>query len=270
VPVDEAYDAWAGRDERVFVHLPLERTLLHGLPSDAKILDLGCGDGSHMELLTSGGRVIGMDVSFAYARQAHHLAPVVVAAGENLPFADASFDLVYLSHVLHHAIDHRAVLSEVERVLRSGGALMLIETCEDNPLMRLARRLRPEWESVPVRSRFRFAELLRDVRGSGLSIESSGQYNVLYWVWGFARRRIRLLERLIRVVIRVELAVARPLRRFSAYGYVIARASPRDRRHERTLGKADAQPPGEGAPNGPRRVAPKRTHVGGSTGAAGD
>jgi hypothetical protein len=102
---------------------------------------------------------------------------------------------------------------------------MLIETCEDNPLMRLARRLRPEWESVPVRSRFRFDELVRDVRGSGLSVESSGQYNVLYWVWGFARRRFRPLERLIRVVIRIELTLARPLRRYAAYGYVVARPS---------------------------------------------
>jgi SAM-dependent methyltransferase len=222
--VDEAYDAWAGRDERVFIHLPLERKLLEGLPPEARILDLGCGDGSHMELLTSGGHVVGMDVSLAYARQAHRLAPVVVAAGENLPFDSGSFDLVYLSHVLHHAIDHRAVLGEVQRVLRPGGALMLIETCEDNPLMRLARRLRPEWESVPVRSRFRFGELVRDVRGSGLSIESSGQYNVVYWIWGYARRRFRPLERLIRVVIRVELMLARPFRHYAAYGYVVARA----------------------------------------------
>ena len=100
---------------------------------------------------------------------------------------------------------------------------MLIETCDDSPLMRVARTLWPQWESVPVRSRFRFAELVADVRGAGFKVEVSQQFNVLYWIWGFARRKFPPLERLLGQVIRVELAAVRHLRRHSAYGYVVAR-----------------------------------------------
>jgi ubiquinone/menaquinone biosynthesis C-methylase UbiE len=222
--MDETHSSWAGRDERVFVHLPLERRLLEGLRPGGSVLDLGCGDGSHMELLSStGGRVIGMDVSLDLLDLARAIAPVVTAAGERLPFADGSFDLVYLSHVLHHAWDPRAVLREIRRVLVPGGALMLIETCEDSPLMRLARTLRPSWESVPVRSRFRYSELVGYVVASGFRIEETGQYNVLYWTWGFVRRLYRPLERLVRLMTTLELIAARWLRRYSAYGYVVAR-----------------------------------------------
>jgi ubiquinone/menaquinone biosynthesis C-methylase UbiE len=226
--MDETYSSWAGRDERVFVHLPLERDLLAGLSSPARILDLGCGEGSHMERLASGGTVVGVDLSLAYLRQARRLGMVTAAEGERLPFADGTFDLVYLSHVLHHAADHRAVLQEIRRVLADEGIVIVIETCEDSPLMRLARSLRPAWESVPVRSRFRFAELLSDLQRSGFAIEGSGQFNVIYWIWGFARRRLRPLERWIRAVIRVELLAVRYLRRYSAYGYVVGRVAPPD------------------------------------------
>jgi SAM-dependent methyltransferase len=219
--VDEADGTWAGKDERVFVHLPLERTVLRGLGAGARILDLGCGDGSHMPLLESGGFVVGLDVSLPSLRRAFRFGPVSAGAGEYLPFAQGAFDLVYVSHTLHHAMDHRRVLSEIHRVLKPGGVVFLLETCEDSPLMRLARTVRPQWESVPVRCRFRFSELLNDVRRAGFTIAVSEQFNVLYWIWGFARRKFRPLERLQHQVIRAELAAVRRWRRFSAYGYLI-------------------------------------------------
>jgi SAM-dependent methyltransferase len=217
----DEHSSWAGRDERVFVYLPLERGILESLPAGSAILDLGCGNGSHLELLSTGGFVVGADTSLPALRLAGAVAPVVAAEGEHLPFAPESFDLVYVSHVLHHAFDPAGLLGEVRRVLKPGGRLMLIETCEDNPLMRLARTIRPQWESVPVRSRFRYAELLEDVRRAGFDIQAAEQFNVLYWVWGFARRHVRPLERMIDTVIRLELSAVRRLRRYSAYGYVV-------------------------------------------------
>jgi SAM-dependent methyltransferase len=226
----DEHSSWAGRDERVFVYLPVERRLLESLPLGARILDLGCGNGSHMPILASGGSVFGVDASPALLRRAGRLAPVAGAEGERLPFRAGAVDLVYISHVLHHAADPGAVLSEVRRVLRPGGAMLLIETCEDSPLMRLARTLWPHWESVPVRSRFRYRQLVDDVRRSGFDVGETEQFNVIYWVWGFARRVLRPLERLIGSAIRVELWAVRRWRRYSAYGYVVAVTPPeRDR-----------------------------------------
>jgi SAM-dependent methyltransferase len=223
VDVEHVETSWAGRDERVFPYLPLERDLLAALPAGASILDLGCGDGSHMALLGAGGRVVGVDLAMPLLARAASHGPVVAATGQRLPFGDGVFSLVYVSHVLHHAGDVRSVMSEIHRVLRPGGSLVVIETCEDNPLMRLARAIRPEWESVPVRSRFRFAELLGTIRGAGFTVDRTEQFNVLYWIWGFARRRWPILEGQVKRVVRLELAAAKRLRRFSAYGYVVAR-----------------------------------------------
>ncbi len=223
--MDDQHSWWAGRDERVFTYLPTERTLLASLPPAARILDLGCGNGSHMKLLASGGTVVGLDLSLHGLREAHSFAPVAVGAGERLPFVRGAFDLVYVSHVLHHARDPESVLEEVHRVLRPEGTLFLIETCEDNPLMRVARALRPQWEAVPVRSRFRYHELLDDVRRAGFSIDESEQFNVLYWIWGFARQKVRLLEVLLPWVVRFELAVVRRWRRYGAYGFVLGKRS---------------------------------------------
>jgi SAM-dependent methyltransferase len=218
----EDYSSWAGRDERVFEYLPLERELLGSLGAGARILDLGCGDGSHMELLASGGAVVGADAFVPGLRRAREHGVVVGAEGERLPFRAEAFDFVYISHVLHHATEPRGVLDEVGRVLKPGGRLLVIETCEDSPLMRLARTLRPQWESVPVRSRFRYAQLVSDVRLSGFTVLATRQFNVVYWIWGFARRIVRPLERLVDVVIRLELRAVRRWRRYSAYGYVVA------------------------------------------------
>ncbi|MDB5123370.1 MAG: methylase involved in ubiquinone/menaquinone biosynthesis [Mucilaginibacter sp.] len=49
---------------------------------------------------------------------------IVNAWGENLPFNDCSFDLVYVRQGLHHAADLNKMVSEFYRVLRPGGILL--------------------------------------------------------------------------------------------------------------------------------------------------
>ena len=218
----DAHGTTMGKDERVFTYFAVERAILARLSPGARILDLGCSDGSHMDRLGSGGSVVGVDVSLAQLSVARKIAPVTAGVGERLPFRSGSFDLVYVSHVLHHAVDHREVVREMQRVLKPGGVAFVIETCEDSPVMRLARTLRPEWDSVPVRSRFRFSQLVSDLSHAGFRIESREQFNVLYWIWAFAKARFRPLAGLLEPVIRAELFASRRLRRYAAYGYVVA------------------------------------------------
>src|SRR5581483_2548911 len=50
----------------------------------------------------------------------------VVSSGERLPFADASFDGVFLINVLEHVVDVEAVLREIARVLDRGGLMLAV------------------------------------------------------------------------------------------------------------------------------------------------
>lgn len=86
------------------------------------VLDLGCGTGD-----TDFGdrRVIGLDpvvemldLSAVPAR--------VAAVGEAVPLRDGSVDGVFSAYVLRNLISVDATLAEVERVLRPGGALVII------------------------------------------------------------------------------------------------------------------------------------------------
>ena len=54
-----------------------------------------------------------------------HFERVETGGAESLPFDDATFDFVYCSNVLDHTRDADAVLSEIARVLRPNGHLLL-------------------------------------------------------------------------------------------------------------------------------------------------
>jgi SAM-dependent methyltransferase len=92
-----------------------------------RILDVGCGTGANLELLSSFGEAEGVDVSedaLAFCR-ARGLEKVRHGAAEKLPYADGSFDLVTALDVVEHLDDDLAGLSEMRRVLRKDGRALL-------------------------------------------------------------------------------------------------------------------------------------------------
>lgn len=99
------------------IHAEIER-LLEGR-DDARVLDIGCGAKPYLPWVASHAReYIGIDAA---------PGPYVdeVVQGEELPFDDASFDLVLCTQVLEHVEDPAAVLGEIHRVLRPGGAALI-------------------------------------------------------------------------------------------------------------------------------------------------
>ncbi len=96
-----------------------------------RVLDIGCGIGGLDEMLVELGasHVTAVDVAaplIALARRRvadPRIAFEVIEPEQALPFANASFDVVFTKDAWLHVIDKRALLGEVHRVLKPGGRL---------------------------------------------------------------------------------------------------------------------------------------------------
>jgi SAM-dependent methyltransferase len=101
-----------------------------GAPREgARLLDLGAAYGFAVdEARRLGWRAVGLEVSPTAARRAAEtIRAAVVAVGDaqHVPFADDCFDVVTLWDVLEHLPEPHAAMTEVARVLRPGGRLVL-------------------------------------------------------------------------------------------------------------------------------------------------
>jgi SAM-dependent methyltransferase len=109
-----------------------------------RILDFGCGAGWLSKILHAKGYdVTGIDASdalIASAVKSCHEGHFIVGDCLNLPFADASFDCIIGSAILHHLETSRA-LAECRRVASPGGILLLFEPNKLNPIGVLARKV---------------------------------------------------------------------------------------------------------------------------------
>lgn len=98
-----------------------------------KVLDLAAGTGvSTLELARSGAYAVACDFSLGMlragrAREDRKLIPFVAGDALNLPFADAVFDAATISFGLRNVADVDRALSEMARVVRPGGRLVICE-----------------------------------------------------------------------------------------------------------------------------------------------
>jgi ubiquinone/menaquinone biosynthesis C-methylase UbiE len=113
--------------------------LLGHVSAVTRVLDLGCGLGDFTAALGERGvTAVGCDVAGEAVRRARERRPGLefVQSGDELPFADASFDAVWAGEVLEHVQDVLGLLAEVHRVLKPDGQL-LVSTPDHGPLKRL-------------------------------------------------------------------------------------------------------------------------------------
>lgn len=125
--LDEDRHAWfAGRTRAILKYLDAELGSQPAGAPERLLLDIGSGAGNMAHHLAQYGRVIGLE---------SNLRPLAVAqargleatggVGNELPFADATFDAVALLDTLEHIPDEFGVLREVVRVLKPGGKLII-------------------------------------------------------------------------------------------------------------------------------------------------
>jgi SAM-dependent methyltransferase len=95
---------------------------INGKSEKINILDVGCGTGANIEMLSQFGEAEGVDVSddaLEFCRQKG--LKVQKGLAEALPFADESFDLTTALDVIEHLDDDVAGLREMFRVTKGGG-----------------------------------------------------------------------------------------------------------------------------------------------------
>jgi SAM-dependent methyltransferase len=122
-------DRWPEDYERGRPSYPSEVVDIPGLPAVSAVLDLGAGTGKLTRLLvTTFGRVVAVEPAEAMRRHlAQHCpdAEVLTGSAEEIPLADASVDAVFAAEAFHW-FDYERALTEIARVVRPRGALVLM------------------------------------------------------------------------------------------------------------------------------------------------
>jgi len=154
-------DHWWYRNTRALMSDLLRPWLAH----DQRILDAGCGPGGNGAWLRSHGRVVGVDVAheaLEFVRTRRPETVPVRASAQRLPFEDGVFDVVLGITLLYTLQDDVAALTELVRVLRPGGALLLLEPAfeslrrgHDVTVHGLRRYRRHELAGLAIRSGLR-------------------------------------------------------------------------------------------------------------------
>ncbi len=145
--VHNVYDTIAGHfSETRYKPWSGVRKFLASVPSNSTILEIGCGNGKNL-----GERpdcsMFGCDPCgplLDYARKQHPAANLTLANGLDLPYEDASMDVVISIAVFHHlaTVDaRRQFLREFARVYNGKGGGMLTVWSHDS--------VEPSWQPLP-------------------------------------------------------------------------------------------------------------------------
>jgi 2-polyprenyl-3-methyl-5-hydroxy-6-metoxy-1,4-benzoquinol methylase len=164
------------------------RFLLQHVSAGARVLDVGCGEGAFAAaMVDAGARVVAVDIAEEPLRRARSRHPELdlrlVAADGPWQLDDASFDAVWAGEVIEHVADTAAWLSELRRVLRSGGSLIASTPAHGRlALMRLALSQRAFAEHFdPLGDHLRFyerrtlARLLDEFGFEQVTVRSAGR-----------------------------------------------------------------------------------------------
>jgi ubiquinone/menaquinone biosynthesis C-methylase UbiE len=142
MPVEEGTGAFFDEIDRRFFNSspfyhgarPFEDLIPFERLRGARVLEVGCGMGSHAQLLAQAGAILSaIDITKRATQMTRRrlelaglTADVRQADAESLPFDDQRFDFVWSWGVVHHSASTEAVLREIVRVLKPGSEARLM------------------------------------------------------------------------------------------------------------------------------------------------
>ncbi|MCC5794325.1 MAG: methyltransferase domain-containing protein [Chromatiales bacterium] len=172
---------------RVSLELLATRAVSSG---EESLLDVACGTGRLAMIIRQrhpGVRITGRDLSPDMLRVARsrlpadHITQWEQGRMEELPYEDASFDVVTCASAFHLVTDQRRALAEMVRVVRPGGTICIVDWCRQYPQIQfmqwLARLAGRQYRNILTQS-----ELTSLMQAAGLKVESSEKFNAT-WFW---------------------------------------------------------------------------------------
>jgi|SRR5688572_15970006 len=170
-------------------------------PTDS-VLDIGCGTGELLVRLAAkypAARLAGLDPVPAMLEKARHKLSdkVELRAGwaNELPWSDASFDVVVSCNMFHYITHPVEAVQEMERVLRPGGRMVITDWCDDYLACRLCN-LYLRFTSRAHYKTYRQSECASLLRAAGHVDPYIERYKVS-WLWGLmtaiAPKRLSLI-----------------------------------------------------------------------------
>lgn len=139
----DRFNLWAGTYDRHWmqriIFKPIQRTVLQlaaeQVSRPGAILDVGCGTGKLLKSAKArfpGAKLVGVDAAIEMVKYAQTSNPIGTiqfqqAMAEELPFPNASFDLVFSTMTFHHWSNQTKGIAEVARVLTPGGRWLLAD-----------------------------------------------------------------------------------------------------------------------------------------------
>jgi SAM-dependent methyltransferase len=117
---------------RIWPHI---KQFLDSLPSNSKVLDIGCGNGKNMTYRQD-LQMYGLEYSQALTNICVQRGlSVIQGDARSLPFEDITFDAIIMIAVIHHIEpnEHGRVLNEIKRVLCPGGKCLITNWAVEQP-----------------------------------------------------------------------------------------------------------------------------------------